>query len=140
MPGPSRAAHRAGRLPDDDFGLDLDLLRAGSAADPVNEEIGDACPDLISRDALIKILAGLEPGFTELGTHPGMGDDLDTMYCSERAEELKVLCDPQVRAAIDDLNIRLCSFGSLCDIKRAATPVLGARAQWRVCSTPQQNE
>ena len=37
-------------MPDDDVGLELDLLRAGSAVDAVDKEIGDASSDLIGRD------------------------------------------------------------------------------------------
>ena len=80
---------------------------------------GSALPDLISLDALIKILAALEPGFTEMATHPGMGDDLDTMYCSERAKELKVLCDPRIRAALDEMGIELRSFANIAQQKRS---------------------
>lgn len=60
--------------------------------------------------ALIGILEGLRPGFTELGCHPGKGNDLDSMYVRERALEVKTLCDPRVRAAINDLGIELRSF------------------------------
>ena len=80
---------------------------------------GSPLPDRISLDALIKILAGLEPGFTEMATHPGMGDDLDTMYCSEREEELKVLCDPRIRAALDEMGIELRSFANIAQQKRS---------------------
>ena len=71
---------------------------------------GAPCPDAISVDGLVKILGTLLPGCTELGCHPGVGDDLDTMYCSERVEEVKVLCDPRVRTSIVDMGIELCSF------------------------------
>ncbi len=71
---------------------------------------GRPLPSLISVNALIKILAKLPPGFTELGCHPGYADDLDSMYLRERALEVKTLCDPPVRAAIADLGIELCSF------------------------------
>jgi len=67
-------------------------------------------PDAISVDGLIKILETLPPGCTELGCHPGLGNDLDTMYCSERAEEVKVLCDPRVRTSIVAMGIELRSF------------------------------
>lgn len=70
-------------------------------------------PDGITVDGLIRIISGLSPGFTELGCHPGEGDDLDTMYRAERAEEVKVLCDPRIRVAIEDGGIRLCSFVDL---------------------------
>jgi predicted glycoside hydrolase/deacetylase ChbG (UPF0249 family) len=70
-------------------------------------------PDAISVDGLLKILETLPPGFTELGCHPGAENDLDTMYSSERAEEVKVLCDPHVRASIVDMRIELCSFRNI---------------------------
>jgi len=71
---------------------------------------GTPLPDAMSVESLIHILATLAPGSTELCCHPGVGNDLDTMYCSERAEEVKVLCDPRVRTAIDTMGIHLRSF------------------------------
>jgi predicted glycoside hydrolase/deacetylase ChbG (UPF0249 family) len=71
---------------------------------------GEPFPDAISVGALTTILETLPPGCTELGCHPGIGNDLDTMYCSERVEEVKVLCDPRVRASITTMGIELCSF------------------------------
>lgn len=71
---------------------------------------GTPLPDGISVDGLINILGTLLPGYTELGCHPGGGNDLDTMYCSERAEEVKVLCDPRVRTSIVAMGIELRSF------------------------------
>jgi chitin disaccharide deacetylase len=74
---------------------------------------GAPFPDAISVGALINILGTLPPGCTELGCHPGIGDDLDTMYCSERVEEVKVLCDPRVRTSIATMGIELRSFLNL---------------------------
>lgn len=74
---------------------------------------GAPYPDAISVDGLIKVLGTLTPGCTELGCHPGVGHDLDTMYCSERAEEVKVLCDPRVRISIVTMGIELRSFLTL---------------------------
>jgi predicted glycoside hydrolase/deacetylase ChbG (UPF0249 family) len=72
-------------------------------------------PDAVSVEGLIKILETLLPGCTELGCHPGGGhNDLDTMYCSERAEEVKVLCDPRVRASLVAMGIELRSFRNYC--------------------------
>jgi predicted glycoside hydrolase/deacetylase ChbG (UPF0249 family) len=71
---------------------------------------GAPFPDAISMEALVKILETLPPGCTELGCHPGVGNDLDTMYCRERIEEVKVLCDPRIRASITTMGIELCSF------------------------------
>lgn len=74
------------------------------------DEQGRPLPGWVSVEALIALLAGLPPGFTELGCHPGGGNDLDSTYLSERAQEVTALCDPRVRAAIADMGIRLCSF------------------------------
>ena len=52
----------------------------------------------------------LPSGLTELGCHPAAGEDLDSMYASERLVELKTLCDPRVRAALSRAKVRLCSF------------------------------
>ena len=64
----------------------------------------------ISVDGLIKTLEMLPPGTTELCCHPGYGEGLDTMYRAERAIEVQTLCDPRVWAALNELEIELCSF------------------------------
>ena len=71
---------------------------------------GLSMPEAISVQGLIKILATLPHGLTELGCHPGYGDDIDTMYRSERAAEVKVLCDLRIRTCIETMGIELCSF------------------------------
>ena len=71
---------------------------------------GDPFPDTISVDWLLKTLATLPPGLTELSCHPGEGNDLHTMYRDERAQELTVLCDPRIRAALISMAIELRSF------------------------------
>lgn len=79
---------------------------------------GRPYPEAISVNGLAKILAALPPGLTELGCHPGERDDLDTMYGSERVEEVKVLCDSRVRAIIAAMGIELRSFSNIADILR----------------------
>jgi predicted glycoside hydrolase/deacetylase ChbG (UPF0249 family) len=74
---------------------------------------GLACPAAISVDGLMKILKALPSGVTELGCHPGKGNDMNSMYCHERAEEVKTLCHPQVRAALAAEGIELRSFQDL---------------------------
>jgi chitin disaccharide deacetylase len=73
-------------------------------------DTGDPLPDLISVDALLRLLAALPAGVTELGCHPAEGDDLYTMYRKERELELQTLCDPRIRQTIAALGIELCSF------------------------------
>jgi len=83
---------------------------------------GRSFPDLISTAALIRVLARLPPGFTELGCHPGHAASLQTMYRRERAREVKALCDPQVRDALREYGITLCSFGDArISLSRSAT-------------------
>lgn len=74
---------------------------------------GSPLPDAISAHSLVKILRTLPDGVTELGCHPGEGNDLDTMYRGERAQELKTLCDPQIPMIINNMEIELRSFGNL---------------------------
>jgi predicted glycoside hydrolase/deacetylase ChbG (UPF0249 family) len=74
---------------------------------------GAPLPNVISVDGLLHILETLPAGCTELGCHPADGCDLDTMYCHERLEELRVLCHPRVRAAITTMGIELRSFRNL---------------------------
>ena len=74
---------------------------------------GFPLPDAINISSLVKILETLPYGITELGCHPGKVHDLETMYCSERAQELKILRDPQLPTIIKSLGIELCSFADL---------------------------
>ena len=70
-------------------------------------------PEAISPSALIRVLAELSPGVTELCCHPGLDDNLKTMYCRERFDEVQTLCDESVRSAIQDFGIELCNFHDL---------------------------
>ena len=70
---------------------------------------GEALPDAVSVDALVRILKRLPPGISELCCHPG-ADDRETTYGRERAWESTTLRDPRVREAIVAEGIRLCSF------------------------------
>jgi predicted glycoside hydrolase/deacetylase ChbG (UPF0249 family) len=79
---------------------------------------GEARPDLLSIGRLLEIVKTLPPGLTELACHPAAANDLDTMYGSERLEELKVLCDPQLRETIEAHHIQLCSFQGSAEIAR----------------------
>ena len=76
---------------------------------------GEPWPEGITMDALLRILATLPGGVTELGCHPGEGDDFDSPYRFERATEVAVLCDPHVRAAVSEHRVRLTSFHEMAD-------------------------
>ena len=55
---------------------------------------GEHLPGAISVANLKNILSSLPDGVTELGCHPGYGDDVNSPYRVERAEEVRVLLCP----------------------------------------------
>jgi predicted glycoside hydrolase/deacetylase ChbG (UPF0249 family) len=67
-------------------------------------------PEGLEAGRLIETLAALPSGITELGCHPGLGDDVDSMYCTERAQEQETLCDPRIRESLTTAGIELRSF------------------------------
>ena len=73
-------------------------------------DTGEAFPEGIQAAALVALLKRLPAGFTELACHPGVDGDVDSMYRSERAQEVRALCDPEVRAIVGIEGIILCSF------------------------------
>jgi predicted glycoside hydrolase/deacetylase ChbG (UPF0249 family) len=73
----------------------------------------EALDGAITVERLVAILRALPAGTTELGCHPGLRRDAHAMYLAEREEEVKVLCDPRVRAAVDAEGIQLVSFRDL---------------------------
>jgi predicted glycoside hydrolase/deacetylase ChbG (UPF0249 family) len=74
---------------------------------------GTPIPEAITPEALIGIIEGLAPGITELACHPGLGGDTGSTYDAERAQEVEVLCDPRVRAAIEREGVALRSFSDV---------------------------
>jgi predicted glycoside hydrolase/deacetylase ChbG (UPF0249 family) len=74
---------------------------------------GDSLPNVITVTNLKSILAELSDGISELGCHPGFADDIKTMYRGQRADEVAVLCDQRIKAAIAELGIELISFAEL---------------------------
>jgi predicted glycoside hydrolase/deacetylase ChbG (UPF0249 family) len=85
--------------------------------------VGEHLPDAITVANLQQILISLPAGVTELGCHPGYDDGLQTPYRSERAEEVRVLCDPAIRACLKALQIELRSFYTLPQSLRAPAPI-----------------
>ena len=74
---------------------------------------GSPHPEGITIGSFIGLLDSLQPGVTELSCHPGMDDDAASIYSSERAIELSVLCAPAVRRAIDQRGVELVSYGAV---------------------------
>ena len=75
--------------------------------------------DASTAETLIAIVESLPSGTSELACHPGTGDEAGTMYRDERAQEVKALCDPSVRAALVAGRVQLCSFREVASRRRA---------------------
>ncbi len=72
--------------------------------------------DGVRLELLLDLLAGLEPGVTELMCHPGRVDEAlrsHSSYTAEREDEIAVLTDDGALAACRDAGIRLVHFGHL---------------------------
>jgi predicted glycoside hydrolase/deacetylase ChbG (UPF0249 family) len=82
------------------------------------KKTGEPLPEAISVDGLIRLVANLPPGITELGCHPGEAHDLDSLYRNERLQEVMTLCHPRVRAALVAAGIELRSFHMLAGKNR----------------------
>jgi predicted glycoside hydrolase/deacetylase ChbG (UPF0249 family) len=71
--------------------------------------------EAIQPDTLVELLRTLGPGVTELGTHPGYAEGLREWYRAERVQEVRTLCDPRVREAIERIGIELVDFRALAE-------------------------
>jgi predicted glycoside hydrolase/deacetylase ChbG (UPF0249 family) len=67
----------------------------------------------ISVEGLQQIVTDLPLGITELGCHPGFGDDFNSGYAREREIEVATLCDPRVRETLEWCQVELSSFADL---------------------------
>ncbi len=83
---------------------------------------GDPFPDGITSTRLTEMIDNLEPGWTEIGCHPGYADGLDSVYLSEREAELRVLRNAEIRAALGRNEISLASFRDFADRMHCRAP------------------
>lgn len=67
----------------------------------------------ISVNGLKDIMLKLPEGITELACHPGLNNDIETMYKHEREIEVNTLCDSSIKEAISNCDIELCSFKNI---------------------------
>ena len=95
------------------------MLFRSSAARPFSRFYGSWAGEThleqVSVDSLIGMLESfVEGGVTELMCHPGYADaELRSSYAEARETELRTLCDPRVREAVDRAGIRLLGFREL---------------------------
>jgi chitin disaccharide deacetylase len=78
-------------------------------------QTGEGVPrrHVLSRLGLRKILKGLPIGLSELCCHPGLDNDVKSVYRTERTKEVKVLCDPRIQETLIAEAIALCSYADL---------------------------
>jgi predicted glycoside hydrolase/deacetylase ChbG (UPF0249 family) len=74
---------------------------------------GEPFPEGIAPEAMIELIRTLTPGWTEIGCHPATGPVPTSSYDAERQIELKTLCDPRVREALNVTNVKLCNFAQV---------------------------
>jgi chitin disaccharide deacetylase len=74
---------------------------------------GRSMPSAVGAKALAALIRALPEGDTELCCHPATRAEPFTSYAAERPLELRALCDPRVRAAVDEGGIALCGFRDL---------------------------
>jgi predicted glycoside hydrolase/deacetylase ChbG (UPF0249 family) len=80
-------------------------------------------PEQISVEGLIRILAGLPAGWSEIGCHPGYVDSyLRSSYRLERELELATLVDPRIREVAATLDISIVGFGDLLTAAERGAP------------------
>jgi len=78
--------------------------------------VGDVGSDAYwTPENLIEFIKTAEGGVTELMCHPGYADETLSVstYREQREGELRALCDPRVRAALQAAGIRLISYKEL---------------------------
>jgi len=92
-------------------GFSPDILYCGDFYGQTDE--GQPYHEGISVENLVRILRNLPPGCTELGCHPGCGNDVNAMYRAERSKEVETLCDPRILTVLRDMDIELVSFGEV---------------------------
>jgi predicted glycoside hydrolase/deacetylase ChbG (UPF0249 family) len=71
---------------------------------------GSSLPEQVSPEWLVDLVVALEPGATEIGCHPASRADVASVYAAQRVSELRTLCSPTVRNAIEAHGVELCSF------------------------------
>ena len=74
---------------------------------------GRSAAECLSVEAILGILERATADVVELGCHPGLDPDLETMYCHERKREVEVLCTPGLRERIAAAGFTLATFAAL---------------------------
>lgn len=71
---------------------------------------GVACHELLEVAAFAALIGRLRNGITELGCHPGLIGDFESVYREEREIEVRTLCDERLRPLLAAGGVELRSF------------------------------
>jgi predicted glycoside hydrolase/deacetylase ChbG (UPF0249 family) len=74
---------------------------------------GEPLPAALTVEALAAVLRSLVPGTSEVGCHPALEVDFESVYGAERLVELDVLCCAEIRSVLEAEDILLVSFDQL---------------------------
>ena len=74
---------------------------------------GEHLPDGVGVARLVELIRAAPGGISELACHPGYPAALDTMYRTEREIEIRSLCSPEAKQALDEEQIELMSFAEV---------------------------
>jgi predicted glycoside hydrolase/deacetylase ChbG (UPF0249 family) len=69
-----------------------------------------------TKEDLLKIIESVQEGTSEIMCHPGYVDDAfakESVYNFQRARELAILTDPDIKQAIETKDIQLITFANL---------------------------
>ena len=94
---------------------DIGLVQARGVPHP-DRFVQSFYGETLALENLLSILEGLPEGVSEMMTHPGLPDEqllVESTYAKEREREVELLCHPQVKERIGELNIELVNFGVL---------------------------
>jgi chitin disaccharide deacetylase len=75
---------------------------------------GEPWPEGIAVEYLVELVESLPQGWTEIGCHPGLGvGGSESSYAAEREQEVRSLCEPSVRSALERAGVALRSFADV---------------------------
>jgi chitin disaccharide deacetylase len=75
--------------------------------------MGDRLAGAVEVSTLARVISRVQTGITELACHPGLDQDVESMYRAEREQEVRTLCHPEIRSLVEAEEIRLISFADL---------------------------
>ncbi|MDQ3587814.1 MAG: ChbG/HpnK family deacetylase [Actinomycetota bacterium] len=82
---------------------------------------GAPAHEAIGPESLAALVRGLPEGATELCCHPADATDVPSAYAAERILELRALCHPTPRRAIEERGAALCNFEDVTALDTGAT-------------------